>query len=145
MATPIDPGIGMVNGKTVYPSPPGIGATMLYPPSSTGADIKLGAGVLHHPLVSTSVTVGVGTAKVSSAQSHPYGYGLNPLLQTSAVVNPRFPSSGAHPPLHTSTPSPAANPSFHFGHPSTAHSVRVSTFSSSPNDCSFEQFCYDVQ
>ena len=94
---------------------------MPYPTSSTGADIKLGAAVLHHPLVSTSAAVGVGTAKVLSVQSHPYGYGLNPLLQTSAVVNPLIPPSGAHPPLHTSTPSPTVNPSFHFGYPSTAH------------------------
>ena len=142
-STPVDPGLGMANGKTVHPSLQGIGATTPYPPSSTSTDIKLGAGVLHHPLVSTSAAVGVGSAKVSSAQSHPYGYGPNPLLQ--AVVNPPFSSSGVHPPLHTSTPSPAVNPSFHFGHPSTAHSVRVSTFSGSPNDCSFEQFRYDVQ
>ena len=135
---PVDLGLSMANGKMVHPSSPGIGATMLYPPSSTDTEIKQSAGVLHHPLVSTSATVGLRTAKVSSAQSNPYGYGLNPLFQTSAVVDLPFTSSGVHPPLHTSTPSPAVNPSFHFGHPSTAHSVRVSTFSGSPNDCSFE-------
>ena len=119
---------------------------MPYPPSSTGTEIKLGPGVLYHRLVSTSAAVGIGTAKVSSAQSHPYGYGLNlKLIQTSAVVTPPFPSSGAHPPLHTSTPSPAVNPSFHVGHPCPAHRMRVSTFLGSPNDCSLEQFHYDVQ
>ena len=44
-----------------------------------------------------------------------------------------------------STPNQVGQPSFHFGLPSTAHSVRVSTFSGSPHDCSFEQFRYDVQ
>ena len=44
-----------------------------------------------------------------------------------------------------STPHQLGQPSFHFGLPSTAHSVRVSTFSGSPHDCSFEQFRYDVQ
>ena len=82
---------------------------MQYPPSSTGADIKMGAGALHHPLIGNSAAVGVGTAKVSSAQSHPYGYGLNPLLQTSAVVNPPISPYGVHSLLHTSTPSPAVN------------------------------------
>ena len=42
-----------------------------------------------------------------------------------------------------STPHPEQ--SFQFGSFNTVNNIRVSTFSGSSKDCSFEQFCYDVQ
>ena len=46
-------------------------------------------------------------------------------------------------------PLPASAPhldqTFHFGNSNTVHNIRVTTFSGSAKDCSFEQFRYDVQ
>ena len=46
-------------------------------------------------------------------------------------------------------PLPASTPhldqTFHFGKSNTVHNIRVTTFSGSWKDCSFEQFRYDVQ
>ena len=42
-----------------------------------------------------------------------------------------------------STPHPQL--SFQFGSSNTVNNIQVSTFSGSSKDCSFEQFCYDVQ
>ena len=54
---------------------------------------------------------------------------------------------GPQQPIHTPNmwqQGVAPDQSFQFGHPNVS-SIRVSTFSGGPKDCSFEQFRYDVQ
>ena len=45
--------------------------------------------------------------------------------------------------VHASTPQ--GDQSFHFGWSNSVHNIKVSTFSGSEKDCSFEQFRYDVK
>ena len=82
----------------------------------------------------------------------------HPSDDLGASYLPRGPLSGYrmndlghvhHPPV-TTTPAavhastPQGDASFHFGRSNAIHSIRVSTFSGSDRDCSYEQFRYDV-
>ena len=49
------------------------------------------------------------------------------------------------PPLAVHASTPHGDQSFHFGWSNSVHNIRVSTFSGSDRDCSYEQFRYDVK
>ena len=51
----------------------------------------------------------------------------------------------ATPPLAVHASTPQGDQSFYFGWSNSAHNIKVSTFSGSDKDCSFEQFQYDVK
>ena len=74
------------------------------------------------------------------------GIAYPPELKT---VKPTLPGQIPHSPP-TGLPAgpfestPFGNQTFHFGNQNTVHSVRVSTFSGSSKDCSYEQFRHDV-
>ena len=50
----------------------------------------------------------------------------------------------AKPPVAVHAFTPQGDQSFHFGWSNSVHNIKVSTFSGSDKDCSFEQFWYDV-
>lgn len=100
------------------------------PPGFSSPAVAMGVQGQPRPQLNVNTEPTFGGRLPAPFQSQPY----RP-AQTPAIGHQQL----------QSTPHQLGQPSFHFGLPSTAHSVRVSTFSGSPHDCSFEQFKYDVQ
>ena len=103
-----------------------LGAALGFPPSGVATEV---------------ITPGPGHPVATQPPAAKMGGLYTPVSQPSIPVHaPPYP---VLPQPVFSTPQPEQ--SFQFGTSNTVNNIRVSSFSGSPKDCSFEQFRYDVQ